>query len=304
MLIGTGPHTYEWIDGFGELPAGKALGYTHGVVTDARDNVYVHNQSADAVCVFDRDGNFIKSWGERFKDGAHGLFLSREAGTEYLYITDYVRQQVEKTTLDGETVFTVGIPPRKDLYPTAEKFKPTDVCVAPDGTFYMFDGYGLPYVHRYTRDAKYIDSIGGPGSGEGQLNCPHGGWVDTRKGDPELYVADRGNHRIQVFTLDGKHKRFITAEMKQPCCFFQWRDEMYVPDLQARVTVLGKDDRPVAVLGDAPEMPKTEGWPNIQPHLKPGKFSSPHACCVDSRGDVYVAEWVSTGRVTKLQRQA
>jgi hypothetical protein len=90
--------------------------------------------------------------------------------------------------------------------------------------------------------------------------------------------------------------------MKQPCCFFQWRDEMYIPDLQARLTILDKNDKVAAVIGDNPEAPGTKGWPNIQDKLQAGKFSSPHACCVDSRGDVYVAEWISTGRVTKLKR--
>jgi sugar lactone lactonase YvrE len=302
MKIGSGSHTYEWIE-FGKLPAGKKLGYTHGVVTDAKDNVYVHNQSEDAVCVFDPQGNFIKSWGKQFKDGAHGMFLSTEGGKEYLYFADYAAQKITKTTLDGAEIFTIGQPPRADIYDDPQKFKPTDVCVAPNGDFYVFDGYGQPWVHRYSADAKYKDSFGGDGTEPGKLKCPHGGWVDTRKAEPELYVADRGNNRIQVFTLDGKHKRFITDEMKQPCCFFQFKDEMVIPDLQARVTILDKNDKPVAVLGDDPQAPKTEGWPNIQDKLKPGKFSSPHACCVDSKGDIYVVEWISTGRVTKLVRQ-
>ena len=106
----------------------------------------------------------------------------------------------------------------------------------------------------------------------------------------------------QVFTLDGKHHRFIKDEMKSPCCFFQWKDEMYIPDLLARVTIYDKNDKAVAVLGDNPEAPTTKGWPNIQDKLQKGKFNSPHACCVDSHGDVYVVEWISTGRVTKLKR--
>jgi len=65
-------------------------------------------------------------------------------------------------------------------------------------------------------------SIGGPGSGEGQFNCPQGGWIDTRRPDAELHVADRGNHRIQVFSLDGTFRRIITdPEILQPCGFYQ-----------------------------------------------------------------------------------
>jgi hypothetical protein len=304
MPIGQPPFRYEWNSKFLRLPPGISLGYTHGVVTDAKDNVYIFNQSEHALCVFDREGNFLKSWGGRFKDGAHGLFLGHEGnGIEQLFLIDYVRQEVCKTTLDGEIVLAIGMPPRADIYATPDKYKPTDVCTAPDGTIYLFDGYGQPWIHRHTAEGEYIDSFGGEGDAPGQLRCPHGGWIDTRKTEPELYVADRGNNRIQVFTLNGKHKRFITAEMKQPCCFYQFKNEMYVPDLLARVTILDIHDKPVAVLGDNPDAPKTPGWPNIQSHLQDGKFSSPHAACVDSHGDMYVVEWIDTGRVTKLVLQ-
>src|SRR3954464_406195 len=117
MKLGSGSHTYEWTE-FGKLPAGKQLGYTHGVVTDAKNNVYVHNQSEDAVCVFDSTGKFIKSWGKRFKDGAHGMFLSKEGGKEFLYLADYAQQKIVKTTLDGEVIFTIGQPDRPDIYDT------------------------------------------------------------------------------------------------------------------------------------------------------------------------------------------
>ncbi len=302
MTLGSGAHRFEWIENWAKIPAGKSLGFTHGVVTDAQDNVYVHNQSADAVCIFDRDGNFLRSWGSDFKEGAHGMFLSREKGREYLYLADYARHLVVKTTLQGEKITEIGMPDRPDIYQSVEEYKPTDVAVAPSGEFYVFEGYGKPYVHRYTADAKYIGSFGGEGSEPGKLKCPHGGWVDTRGREPVLYVADRGNNRIQKFTLDGKHLGFVTAELKQPCCFFEFHGDMYIPDLQARVTIFDRNDKLIAHLGDNPEAPATKGWPNIQDKLQPGKFNSPHACCVDSHGDLYVVEWISTGRVTKLRR--
>jgi len=304
ITLGTGSYQYEWIGDWAKLPAGKAFGYTHGVVTDANDNVYIHNQSPDAVCVFDREGKFIKSWGAEFKDGAHGMFLSRENGQEFLYFADIFRRIVVKTTMNGEVIFQLGMPDRPDIYADIKEFRPTDVCVAPSGEFYVFNGYGKPWVHRYTADAKYIGSFGGDGSEPGKLNCPHGGWVDTRGQTQVLWVADRGNNRIQKFTLDGKPIGFVTAGMKRPCCFFQHSSEMYVPDLDARVTILDASDQVITILGDNPEAPETQGWPNIQSRLQPGKFNSPHACCVDSHGDLYVVEWISTGRVTKLRRLA
>src|SRR5688500_11436963 len=74
MQLGTGSHTYEWIDRWAKLPSGKEFGYTHGVVVDKADNVYVFNQSRDALCAFDPEGKFIRSWGEEYAKGAHGLY--------------------------------------------------------------------------------------------------------------------------------------------------------------------------------------------------------------------------------------
>lgn len=301
--LGSGSYTYEVVDGWGKLPDGIAYGYTHGVVVDGQDNVYIHNQSKDAVVVFDKEGNFLKSWGEQFAQGAHGMFLSREGDKEFLYLTDYVQQACVKTTLDGEEVFRVGIPDLPDVYEDPKTYLPTDACVAPDGTFYVFDGYGKSWIHRYDADANYLGSWGGKGSEPGQMDCPHGGWVDTRGSEPVLLVADRGNNRIQIFDLEGKHLDFVTEELRLPCCFYQFEDDIYIPDLHARVSIFDGKNQLITHLGDNPDVWTKPGWPNLPAEeFAPGRFNSPHAMCVDSNKDIYVAEWVVTGRVTKLRR--
>lgn len=199
----TGSHQYEWIEGWARLPEDIKIGYTHGVVTDSQDRVYIFNQSKDAVLTFEPDGTFIRSWGEQFKGGAHGMFLSRENGFEYLYLVDYDIPQIAKTTLDGKVLFTVGTPDRPDLYDDSKPYKPTFACTSPDGGFYVFDGYGQSWIHQYDSEANYIRSFGGEGSEPRQLACPHAGYIDTRSGMPLLYVADRGNNRIQKMTLHG-----------------------------------------------------------------------------------------------------
>lgn len=304
MRMGNGTHTYEVAEGWAKLPEGVQLGYTHGVVVDSRDNVYVHNRSKDAVIVFDREGNFLHSWGEPFAQGAHGMFLSNENGREYLYLADEVRHIVVKTTLDGKELFTLGVPDLPNVYDTPEKYRPTDTAVAPNGDIYICDGYGQSWIHQYRADGSHVRSWGGKGSEPGKLNCPHGLWVDTRGSEPLLYVADRGNHRIQVFTLDGEHVRLITEDIDYPCCFYQYGDEMYIPDLHSRVTILDRNDKLITHLGEDAEAWKKQGWPNRPASERsPDRFVSPHAVCVDSRGDVYVVEWVADGRLTKLVRQ-
>ncbi|HEY3333065.1 MAG TPA: 6-bladed beta-propeller [Capsulimonadaceae bacterium] len=303
-LIGSGSHTYEWIDGWAKVPEGVALGYTHGVVIDSQGQVIVHNQSKDAVAFFTKDGQFLWSWGEEFAAGAHGLYLSVEHGVEYLYLSDNARHSVYKMTLGGDLVWERAAPDLPDIYSSPDQFTPTDVAVSPDGRVYVADGYGKPYVHIYTTGGDYVKTFGGPGDGPGQFNCPHGVWVDTRSDVPVLLVADRGNHRIQIMDLDGNHLSLVTTDQNMPCCFFQHGDEIVIPDLFGRVTILDRDNKLIEHLGANDGVWNWPGYPNI-PHEKRevGKFISPHAVTVDANGDIYVVEWVSDGRVTKLARQ-
>lgn len=302
MTVGAGSKTYEWIEGWAKLPAGKSFGYTHGVATDSQDNVYIFNQSRDAVCVFNRNGDFLCSWGEMFHKGAHGLFLSREAGGEFLYLTDYELGAVFKTTLDGDILWTIAAPPLVGIYNDPSQFSPTFACSAPNGDVFVFDGYGQSLVHRYTKDGVYVSTLDGT-EGAGRFACPHAGIVDTRGPDPLLLVADRENHRVQIFDLDLAYKGAFTHDLRRPCGFALSGDTLIVPDLLARVALFDKDNNLAATLGDTPDIWKREDWPNIpQPYRHARHFSSPHAAWADSHGDIYVVEWISDGRVTKLKK--
>jgi DNA-binding beta-propeller fold protein YncE len=311
MTLGGGTHTYEWQGDWARLPAGVKPGRTHGVVVDGRDNVYAFNTSKNAVMKFDRQGNYLGSWGEAFAEGAHGMYLSAEAGEEYLYLTDTVRHLVVKTTLDGREIHRLATPPLPEVYTSPEKYTPTDTAVAPNGDVYVCDGYGQSWIHRYDRNGKYMHSWGGQGSEPGKMQCPHGIWIDTRRNEPRVYVADRANVRIQIFTLDGEHGGFVEGMFRAPCCFYEHKGDLVVPDLYGRVTILDENDRLITHLGDSPafELPgspkeKIPDWPNIpRERQKAGEFISPHGACVDSHGDIYVGEWVIDGRLTKLVRR-
>ncbi|WP_240419763.1 hypothetical protein [Paenibacillus periandrae] len=304
-VIGCASHAYVIAEEWGKLPANMAYGYTHGVCVDSQDNVYVHHTGKDPVIVFDRDGRFLTSWGKEFEGGAHGFYLHQDQdGKEYLYFTDRLRALLVKTTTDGTLIWEQGQPDRPDLYDASRRYVPTDVCVAPNGDIYVADGYGQYYIHQYNAEGSYIRSWGGRGSEPGQLLEPHGISVNLRGKEPELYVADRRNHRIQVFTLEGQHKRFMEHNLDLPCSFYFFGDEVYIPDLDSRVTILDKNDRLITHLGEDQQAYKQQGWPNLpKAYLRPDKFSSPHGVCVDSRGDVYVVEWTAQGRLTKLIRQ-
>jgi DNA-binding beta-propeller fold protein YncE len=250
--------------------------------------------------VFDAKGKFIKSWGKDFKGGAHGLHIRKEGSTEFLYLCDITRAIVVKATLDGEEVFRLGYPQESAAY-AAKKitYSPTNLAVAPNGDFYVADGYGSSYVNQYDGKGKYLRTFGGPGSEPGQLLQPHGIVVDERGKEPVLTVADRRNNRLQHFTLDGKHKGFSSG-VNLPCHFHTYKDLMVVPDLAARVTLLGKNNEVLEQLGEGP-VNYRELRLKSRDNFPQGEFVCPHGACFDHEGNIFVTEWVEVGRVTKLR---
>ncbi|HND51376.1 MAG TPA: peptidase, partial [Pirellulaceae bacterium] len=186
------------------------------------------------------------------------------------------------------------------------KYSPTNIAFAPDGGFYIADGYGSHYIHQYDRDAKWVRSWGGEGTEPGKFKTPHGLWLDNRPGrEVSLVVADRANARLQYFTLDGKFLR-TEGNVSFPAHFDIRGDVLLIPDLHARLTLMGRDNQVIAHLGHDPEWTKQvlDGFKiRTQPEKwVAGKFVHPHDACFDRDGNIYVVEWVPTGRVTKLHR--
>ncbi|MDF2439645.1 MAG: hypothetical protein JWN98_629 [Abditibacteriota bacterium] len=308
-VIGGQAHTYESAASWGQVPASVQLGYTHGVQVDRAGRVYVHNQSKDAVAIFDSEGKWIKSWGPEFAAGAHGIQLVREGRDEFLYLADFARHIVVKTTLDGEVIWTLRYPEAGGLYKSENDYKPTNVAVLPSGDFYVADGYGLGYIHHYNAKAEHVRSWGGNGTEVGKFRVPHGIWYDERPlktgGAARILVADRENGRVQAFGLDGQALGVVTTDLRRPCHFDVRGDLALVPELHGRLTILDAKDKPVAYLGDNPDVWKVGGWPNLSPATwAPNKLISPHGACWDAQGNIYVSEWIRTGRVTKWRAVA
>jgi hypothetical protein len=205
-----------------------------------------------------------------------------------------------KTTLEGKDVFRLTYPEESGLYNEESEYRPTNVATAPNGDFYVADGYGKSWIHQYEASGRYLRSFGGPGKERGQTLCSHGLMVDTRRADPLLVVADRTNRRLQYFTLDGRHVRFVTDEMRAPCHFHRRGKELLVPDLESRVTLLDEHDRLVVHLGDGGHYQGIRDKPREA--FTPGKFVAPHSAIYDHAGNIFVVEWVEVGRVTKLRK--
>ncbi len=311
LVVGSDDHVYEVHHDWLTPPDSIKWGDTHGIAVDSHHRIYiahtVHPTSVkpDAVCVFDDKGKFIKSWGSEFKGGAHGLDLRKESGHEFLYHCDTRRRLVVKTDLDGNVVWSKGVPMESGVYKDASGFCPTNVAFLPDdkthhGDIFVGDGYGSSYMHRFSKDGEYRSVVVGPGTEPGKLRTPHGQWVDSRSGTPKLVVCDRSNHRLQYFSLEGQYESLQTEGMRQPCHFHTNGDLALVPDLDAIVNILDKNNKVVAALGDGAGNPDLRGAPREK--FVPGQFVHPHAAAWINKHDILVVEWVPIGRVTLLKK--
>ena len=321
-ILGQDEHQYEAIHDWGELPRTIKYGNTHGVCEDSQGNIYIHHtvhatsESLNTMVVFDEKGKFVRSWGRQFKGGAHGLTLRKEGSEDFLYLCDYEHGIVTKRSLKGEEVFTLGYPAESESYKPKDKFstaayRPTNVAIAPNGDIYVGDGYGSSFINQYNQKAEFIRTFGGLGKADDQLDCPHGLWVDTRgvetsKETPLLVVTDRGNSRLQRFTLDGKHVDYILGTSKMPCNLHERNGDVVIPDLLSKVIILDRKNKVVATLGESEY--SREDWNAVRNQapgtFTPGRFVCPHGACFDHAGNIFVVEWVESGRVTKLRRVA
>lgn len=328
VRIGSGHHTYTLDEDWGKLPAGMKYGFGCGIIVDSKDRVYVTSRSTSpCVAIFDRQGRLLETWGNDFAekvsltppqvaDTAHCLYWSKEGRNEFIYWTENAStnkegpklgRRVYKTDLQGKILYEIGNVAKEGS--TSQKFdwtNPTDVAVAANGDIYVVDSYGSQRVTRFDKNFKPLKTIGGrspkPGvdADHGTFNTCHGVWINTlKKGEPEVYIADRHNDRLEVFSPELDYKRTLKGDVRNPCCFYQHQGQLYVPDLAGRVTLFDADDKLVAHLGDGKEADgKTDKADN---KTNPALFCTPHALCVDSRGDLYIVEWVDFGRPRKFR---
>ncbi len=312
VVIGEGEHKYECHHGWGELPASIKWETTHGVTIDEAGFIYIKHQghggkTMDTIVVFDPTGKFVRSFGKEYYPGGHGIDIRKESGEEFLYLCDVHHCTVNKTNLKGEPVWSFDYKKMPETYKEPGKFKPTNVAFHPDGGFYVGDGYGSHFIHQFDKDAKLIRTFGGEGTEPGKFKTPHGLWVDHRPGrEPTLVVADRANARLQYLSLDGKPLS-ILKDVLFPAHFDIRGDVLLVPDLHARVSLFDKDNKVIVHLGD------DAAWiaevKKFQVRMDPsrwvaGKFVHPHDACFDKDGNIFVTEWVDTGRVSLLRKVA
>ena len=314
VTVGSGDHVYEWRGDWARLPDGFAWGNTHGVCQSTDGTIFVCHQAEsglerDVVLAFDPDGRFLRSWGEEYHGGGHGLDLRVEDGTEYLYLTELKTPSTVKYALDGEKVRDWKKPEGTDEYGPDVRYMATNVAFTPDGGFFVGDGYGSSFLIKYDAAGELAGVFGGQGTEPGKLNCPHGLLWDGRpRREPALAVADRANNRLSYFDIHGAFLRVEAKNTVPAPCDLDAREKIaVVPDLNARVSLLDENDDLVTHLGatdESVEKALADGRALRKQPGKwvPGEFVAPHDAAFVNGGDLLVAEWVPSGRLTYLKR--
>jgi DNA-binding beta-propeller fold protein YncE len=298
--LGAGAFTFAVQDDWAKVPEEIALGDVAAVGVDSRNRVYAFNRGEHPVAVFDAEGNFLRSWGEGVFRRPHGVFVAPD---DTIWLTDDGDHTVRRCTLDGKILLTLGVPGEPRPFMSGEPFhRCTHTALSPQGDLYVSDGYGNARIHKFSPDGRLLLSWGEPGTDPGQFNIPHNLCCDP---DGWVYVADRENHRVQVFDGNG---RFET----------QWNN-LHRPNGMC----MSKGRHPLFYIGEGgPAGEINRDWPNIGPRvsihthegkvlarlgrmhagLAPGQFTSPHGIAVDGEGNIYVGEL--SGRIwPRLSRE-
>jgi hypothetical protein len=307
VLTGNGEWTYEAVPGWGVLPSGTSFGGTHGAVAeDKAGHIYVSTQSTTGVLVYAGDGRLIKTIASAFPE-IHSMVHADERGEEFLYSTVQKGIPAEnwlfvKLRIDGTVVLKITAPPEAG-FKSPNEWRLTAAVPAPDGSIFIANGYGDSRIFRFDKNGNYKGSFAEKGKLEGQLDCSHGLTLDLRYEQPLLLVCDRENRRLCHFDLDGKYVRTVTQHLRRPCQVSLQGDYALVSELEGRVTILDRDNVPVAFLGDNPEKAQWAKY-ELDPHdITAGVFSAAHGCFIDSEANVFVSDWNQTGRITKLSKR-
>ena len=240
--VGSGKFTYHMDENWAKVPQGWDMPAA-AVAGDSQDRVYCFNRDPDhPVIVFDREGNFLSSWGAGVIEMAHAILVDKD---DNVWLVDRDRGQVMKFTTDGKELMTIGTrgyrsdtgaDPNdwssdgyKDVVRGGEPFNlPAGITLNDAGEVFIADGYANARVHKFSAEGKHLLSWGGPGTGPGQFNLPHGIWIDSRG---RVLVADRENDRVQVFTQEGEHVTTWSTKFIGPALFYVDNEDMvYIPE--------------------------------------------------------------------------
>jgi sugar lactone lactonase YvrE len=278
-------YSYRVVEGWGLGSGGRPMGgVVPDVATDSEDRVYVTRREPPGILVYDSEGRYLSTLAEDILTNPHNIWIDPK---NHLYVADTDDHTIRIFDTNGDILQTLGTPnvTGEPGYPFN---RPTKAMRAPSGEIFVSDGYGQHRVHRFSQDGEYQLSWGEEGTGPAQFALPHDLWIDPRN---RVMVTDRENHRIQFFDFDGHFLEEWTNTESPNNIHIDENEIVYVAESSRRLSLFDLDGNVLARWGE-------EGHGS-------GQFLDfPHGICVDSHGDIYVAEVpYQSDRLQKFTRE-
>jgi DNA-binding beta-propeller fold protein YncE len=318
-VIHAGDRQYELVKGWGQLPDGWRWGQAAGVAIDSQDNVHVYTRTEHPDMVFDKSGKFLDSWGEGVFGMAHSLYLNPDDSVFVLSHKDHLDRKYSSDRkplfelgtkgVASDTGYTkeqrapgspwlsgAGMPTINGVGHSGPPFnEPTSIACAANGDIFMTDGYKNARVHKFSADGKLLKSWGEPGNAQelrntknkpGYFHTPHGIGVFGEK----VFVCDRENNRIQVYTTDGEFVEIWTMMERPTDMYISPDGVVYISELEDHVSIRDLEGNEIGRFGS-------------ERSHEPGKFWGPHTIWVDSEENMYVGEVLEGQRIQKFARR-
>ena len=306
---------YATQQGAFRLPPGRTMGSSSAVAGDSKGHVWVvdrcgandcANSKLNPVMEFDATGKLLRSWGAGLFLFPHGFFIDRN---DHLWITDnHVAKGKGETVMefnaDGKLLRTLGKPGVSGTGPDTFH-EPNAVVVAADGSIFVAEGHlpevGSARVIKFDKTGKFVKQWGGHGRGPGQFEMPHCLALDSKG---RLYVGDRDNNRIQIFTQDGKLLGQLTQFGRPSGIAIDKNDVLYVTDSESR-DAPGYGHHPGwkrgIRIGSLKDGIVTDFIPDTAPNPDSNTTSGGEGIWADGKGAVYSAQ-VAQKDVVKYQK--
>jgi DNA-binding beta-propeller fold protein YncE len=295
----------DWL----KLPDGRPqIGAMHGdIAVSSRGEVYVSVEDPQAgLQVYAPDGKFLRTVPNAPND-FHGFVIRRQPDGEFIYGARLRGQTIMKLALDGTVAMTIPATAIPDEFKVKNArsgqlaLLMTGLDVAPNGDIYVTDGYASDFVHRFDRTGKYLKSFGGK-SEPYSFSTLHKIAIDTRFQPARLIACDRANNRVVHLSLEGEFLGVVARDLLLPAAVTLDGDNAIIGELTGRVTILDKSGSVVARVGTNTE--KGVGTNQMKPEQwRTGFVLSPHGVAVNDRGDLFVSEFNSVGRVHRFNRK-
>ena len=287
MVFGTGKYRYTVAENWDKTPDGWKWGWIPAVATDSQDRVFVYSRSENPLAVFDRDGNFLETWGSGIlpPEAAHGIYIDDE---DNVYLIDNSNHCVFKFDRNGELTMTLGTPGEAAPADGDPFNSPTDLAIASTGELFISDGYGNARVHKYSPDGELLLSWGERGTGPGQFALSHCVRIDR---EDRVWICDRSNNRLQIFDTNGNYLTEWTDVPEPNTIYFDPNDDVvYVAGLDHEFLIYTLDGELIT------------RWGGAESSEVPGEFlGGAHGLWMDSHGDLYMGE-VMLGDNARMQK--